>query len=98
MIDWLGLFTNSLWILGLAVCLATLSLASYRTRTQSIRLGEAFGMPGSQGALAVGLLLFCLGILATSQTWWQVLLSGLAVLLVAGRFLHYWRQKHGQGS
>jgi protein-S-isoprenylcysteine O-methyltransferase Ste14 len=97
MIDWWGLARNSLWILGLSVCLAALGMVSYRARAEQIHLREAISKPGSQLALASGLLLFCLGTLATSRTWWEGLLSGLLVVIVAGTFIHFWRQER-EGS
>lgn len=93
MIDWWELVANSLWILGLSVCLAALSMLSYRARAQQIHLREGLNEPGNQLALALGLLLFCLGILTTSRTWWQALLSGLLVVGVAGTLVHLWRRK-----
>jgi hypothetical protein len=98
MIDWWGLVSNSIWILGLSVCLATLSLVSYRARAEQIPLREAVNEPGSQLALAIGLLFFCLGILATSRTWWQVLVSSLLVLLIAGQIHRHWRQRRHDSS
>jgi hypothetical protein len=92
MINWWGLVSNSLWILGLSLCLSVLSMVSYRARAEQRPLREALSEPGSQVALVFGMLLFCLGILATSRTWWQVLLSGLVVVIVAGSIIHLWRQ------
>lgn len=94
MIDWWGLARNIPWILGLSICLAALSMASYRARARQIYPGAVLREPGSQLALAIGLLLFCLGILATSQTLWQALSSGLLVILFAGQIIHLWRQQH----
>jgi hypothetical protein len=93
MIDWWEVVANSLWILGLSVCLSTLSMVSYRARAQQSHLREGLNELGSQLALAFGLLLFFLGILTTSRTWWQALLSGLLAVLVAGTLIHLWRQK-----
>lgn len=96
MIDWWGVGRNSLWVLGLALCLAVLSMVSYRTRAEQISLREALREQSSQVALALGLLLVCLGILATSHTWWQALLSGLLVVAVAGTLIRLWRQERGE--
>ena len=91
MIDWWGLARNVLWILGLSVCLAILSMLSYRARAERIRLRDGLSERGSQLALAFGLFLFSLGILITSSTWWQAFISGLLVMLVAGQIIHLWR-------
>lgn len=96
MIDWWGLARNALWILGLSLCLAALSMVSYRVRAERIYLRDALSKPGTQRALGLGLLLFCLGILVTSRTWWQLTVSGLLVVLVVGQFLQHWRKNdHG---
>jgi hypothetical protein len=96
MIDWWGLASNALWILGLSVCLATLSMLSHRSRAEQIPLRDALSSQGSQLALAFGLLLVSVGILVTSSTWWQGLVSGLLLLLLATRIIHLWRRCRGE--
>ena len=96
MIDWWGVGRNLLWILGLSICLAVLSLVSYRARAEQTDLRQVLSGPGSQVALAFGLLLFCLGILVTSRTWWQALLSGLLVVVLAGTAIRLWKQERGE--
>jgi hypothetical protein len=90
MIDWWGLARNALWILGLSVCLATLSMVSFRARAEQSRLREALSKPGTELTLAFGLLLFSLGMLATSRSWGQALVSGLLFVLVSGQIIHLW--------
>jgi hypothetical protein len=93
MIDWWGVGRNSLWILGLSICLAVLSMVSYRARAEQISLRQALSGPGRQVALAFGLLLVSLGILVTSRTWWQALLSGLLVVVLVGTAIRLWQQE-----
>jgi hypothetical protein len=91
MIDWWGLVRNTLWILGLSVCLAALSMLSYRARVEQVRLRDLLNEPRSQLVPAAGLLLFCLGILVTSRTWWQAFLAGLLLVLLAAYLIYLWR-------
>jgi len=71
MIDWWGVFRNSLWILGLSVILATLSYADWWAKEQKVRFRDAFSVPSFQGALSAGLALFCVGLSLCSGRWWE---------------------------
>lgn len=75
----------SLWILGLAVILATLSFADYHANRGSKRRREVLGEPGYRAAVNTGLTLFCLGLLGSSRTMWETVLWGL----LAAAFLSY---------
>lgn len=72
-IDWFGVFSNGLWILGLAVALAAFSYADWRRRLNDPRLTlrQALGQPTFQAAWSLGLLLFCAGLAMTSDAQWQ---------------------------
>ncbi len=83
-IDWFGVFSNGLWILGLAVALAAVSYADWRRRLNEPRLSlrQALGQPAFQAAWSLGLLLFCAGLglllfcaglALTSDVWWQTI-------------------------
>jgi F0F1-type ATP synthase membrane subunit c/vacuolar-type H+-ATPase subunit K len=83
-INWFGLLGNALWIVGLAACLATVSMAHYQARVGADRLWAGLRQPESQSALAIGAVLFCVGLLLCSGTWWERGIWGLcaAVLIV----------------
>lgn len=84
-IDWFGVFSNALWIVGLAVALAAVSYADWRRRLRHPRqtLRQALGRPAFQAAWSLGLLLVCVGLALTSEPWWQRLLwAALAVAFV----------------
>ena len=91
MYDWVSVFANLLWVVGLAIALAAFSLASYRARTEETRLRGLLGAPAFQQGFAAALTLFCVGLLATSHALWEQAAWGvLAVVfwirtLVAGR-------------
>ncbi len=90
MIDLWGVFFNFLWILGLAVILATLSYASYevaratRVGRPKQRLRDKLDELAYALALDAGLVLFCAGLAATENRWWARLLwIGLGSVWVA---------------
>jgi hypothetical protein len=97
MIDWMGLTTNGIWILGLAIIVATLSyadwLAMLRSRTSRARMRDVLGQAAFRIALWSGLTLFCVGVaLAGGRGWERILWGVLAVMSVvevwqAGRAL-----------
>jgi hypothetical protein len=85
MIDWWGLFTASLWILGLSVLLATFSLRGYRRS-----LLKAAGAPldlGRSRGYPLGLLLLSLGLGAGSDWWLEQLLWGVLALLTVAELV-----------
>ncbi len=71
MSDWGTLAYNALWVVGLAVVLATLSLAAYEGSLSRFRV-----------SLALGLLLVCAGLLGLVSTLWERILWGCVVALL----------------
>jgi len=79
MIDWLNLISNSLWILGLVLALATLSYASWQASSnheKSVRkeFRLALGRPSIQIAFNLAGVLFCAGLAATSIKIYEIVL------------------------
>ena len=72
-----GAAANSLWILGLAVLLAVLSWTRWAASTEKARFRVVWGRPRVQQVLDLGLVLFCIGLAATTRTWWERVLWGL---------------------
>lgn len=95
MIDWYGLLYNAAWILGLAVVLAALAMASFRTRIQGVRLRQVLMASSFLMPFGVGMSLFCLGVLFSSQTGWEKVLWGLLAVLFAGQVFWLWRDRSG---
>ena len=91
MIDWWNIFSQALWIVGLALLLATFSYNSYRAsqapqETKQLQLVQ----PAFFGRL--GLMLVSAGLAATSGTriervLWGVLLCG--TLIEGARWIWY---------
>ncbi len=81
MIDWWGVFANALWLVGLAVALAALSMATFRAGQAGHTLRAELAPPAFQVPLLAGLLLFCLGLLLASQSWAERLVWAALALL-----------------
>ena len=93
MVSWPGLAGNALWICGLAVCLATLSMAHYQAHVGQVRLSSRLKQPESHMALAVGLSLFCAGLLLSSGTWWEKGIWGVCAILLIVWAVRSWRRR-----
>ncbi len=86
MIDWIGVVTNSLWVLGLAVVLAVLSIAYSSSQAgpgAKRRLRDILGERPFQIGLWTGLLLFCAGIALSGGHWWERVLWGALAVMAA---------------
>ncbi|MEA4907701.1 MAG: hypothetical protein GYA17_08550 [Chloroflexi bacterium] len=102
MIDWLSLFFNALWIVGLALLLAAGSYAVYDRHSpgpdeQPAQPGTPVNHAVYRGMLMAGGILFCLGMASLSDVLWQRLAwvaLGLGCVLQFGRRE---RQKGGLG-
>jgi hypothetical protein len=80
MIDWRGVGFATLWIVGLAVLLAAVSLADYEAHQRQARLRTVLGGGGYPLALNAALTLFCLGMLGSGRAGWEkALWLGLAL-------------------
>lgn len=80
MIDWFNLASNTLWIVALALALATLSYASWQASWLKVSFRSVVDGFGIQVALHIAGLLFCLGLAASSTPIWQVILWLLLAL------------------
>ncbi|MGA2819829.1 MAG: hypothetical protein ABSF61_04125 [Anaerolineales bacterium] len=85
LIDWRLVGISSLWILGLAVVLSALGFADYCAAVHHERWRDVLGRSSYQMALNGGLALFSLGMLGSTNAWWERLLWGL----LAAAFLAY---------
>jgi putative Mn2+ efflux pump MntP len=71
-ITWLGLVQHVLWIIGLAILLATFSLAHWTATLQKRGLRQCLWRPAYRLAIAAGIIAFALGLmfLAPSEALW----------------------------
>lgn len=77
MIDWINVGFGALWIIGLSVILAALSITEYQRTTESISWRDALKRRGFQIAFNVGLMLFCFGWAGMTREVWEQVVWGL---------------------
>ena len=93
--DWIGLAGSGLWVLGLALCLATVSMAHYHARADGERTWGRLMLPGSQLALTIGGSLFFAGLVLGREPLWEKVVWGLcAVALITWAV----RSRRGSGT
>ena len=81
MVDWTGLLTNGLWILGLAVILAAFSHAYWSAHQARVRLRDELSQATFQVLFWSGLTFVCVGVALSGGRWWErVLWGGLAAM------------------
>lgn len=95
MIHWWGVFWNSLWIVGLAIILAALSMAYYQAGREHVPLRRQLGGSGFLAPLSAGMVLGCLGMLLGSERWWEWGLWGLLtvyfIVWAVRQFVRTWQ-------
>ena len=91
MIDWWGLFHNSLWVVGLAVDLAALSMASYQAHREEATLRRKLREPGFQVPFSrrikaeTDIKTMAVGVIVEAHQAEEILQSGGADLVALGR-------------
>ena len=71
MVDWLGVVTNGLWVLGLAGMLAALSYFDYYARTRGRPVRQVLNAPMFFRPFSLAGVLFCVGVAVSGVSWWQ---------------------------
>lgn len=83
MINFWQVAAHFLWILGLAVLLATWSMGYYEAQAANQPLATLLKKRGYNLAMTAGLALVCAGAAATDDRWWARLVwAGLGVAAV----------------
>jgi hypothetical protein len=95
MIDWVFVGLNALWILGLSLALATLSLALYNASDQNKKLSEVLKRKGYSLFLDLSMILLCLGLFGLLDAWWERLLWGVLAL---GSITSLWLDTHRKAT
>lgn len=86
MIDWARLLANALWVIGLAIVLATLSHASFRAQAEKTPFRTVIARPMAATLAWSGLSLFAAGLALTPMgSLWRALLWWALVTLFATR-------------
>jgi hypothetical protein len=84
MIDLNRVAASSLWIMGCAIGLATLSYASWEASRDHVKMHHYLGQSLHRGCLYLAGGLICLGLAVTASSWWEIaiwLVLGLMVLV-----------------
>ena len=71
MIDWFSLFTNALWILGLAVALAVFSYGVWQKGEEKVPFATFFGRTEPKFFLLGAGILFSVGLAFNVDVTWQ---------------------------
>ena len=79
----MNLAANTLWILGCATALATLSYASWKASLKGIKMRTILTDHQYQIVLNLSGVLFCLGLAATPDANWEIFIWTLLVVLFA---------------
>lgn len=77
LIDWGMVGAAGLWITGLALLLSALGFADYHARRERVRIRDVIGRRVPQITMNLGLMIFCLGLLASARGRLEALLWGL---------------------
>lgn len=93
MIDWISLAANSLWILGLALALATFSYASWGASFYKKRFRDSLTEPGAVISFSISGVLFCAGLAATSDSTLEIVLWAILGVLFLVQTILAVRQK-----
>jgi hypothetical protein len=71
MIDWWNVFTNSLWIIGLAQALAVFSYVDWQASTAGQSPGATVAWLTHNSGFVGGMALVCLGAGLGASPWWE---------------------------
>jgi hypothetical protein len=70
-IDWQAVGFGLLWVTGLSLNLAALSMADYQRSQTGRRLGEVWASPVYQVVSYTGWALFCFGLIGSARSVWE---------------------------
>ena len=91
MIDWIAVGFGALWIFGLALLLAALSMADYRRVQSGKKWREVWAGRSFQVLSNAGLMCFCFGLIGIVRTDWEGVMWGALGLGFAAFALRAWR-------
>lgn len=92
-IDWVGLGFGALWVFGLSLNLAALSLADYERWRTGRRLRDVWSETNYQTASNFGCFCFCIGLFGSAGTIWERIAWGGLAAVFAVFALKSWRMK-----
>lgn len=74
MIDWLNILYNLVWIVGVAIVMATFSYHDYQAALQELKLRQQLSRRSFQIPFLGGLTLTSLGVALAASIWWERLI------------------------
>jgi hypothetical protein len=83
MIDWFSVGFGALWILGLGLVVAGLSLANYLGSRHTYKFRQALRTTACRIMIGLGLVLFCIALAGSVSTVWEHLLWAILALIFA---------------
>jgi hypothetical protein len=89
--DWFTVVTAALWILGLAILLATVSIAYGLSGGDNPSVRQILGRPSFGATLAGGIALFALGVCLSVETGWERFGWAVVFFLSGGEFITAWK-------
>jgi hypothetical protein len=100
MINWLQVFFNLLWLLGLALILAAFSYTNWLAHARGVRTRQLLGTLTFQRPFSIGMGLISLGLFFLSRGWLEHVLWAAFTLLFAWQSWGTWRgsQSRPEGS
>jgi hypothetical protein len=93
LIDWLGVATGALWIVGLGIILTAIGFAHYQSHAENKKLGQVLGKRTSQFVVDLGMIFFCLGLMGSVEATWERILWGILSLVFAIQSSIVWRTR-----
>lgn len=90
MSNWTGLFGSTLWVLGLAIVLSTLSYAHWLAREHALRFRAVLTTFPVQITCGLGLVLVSMGLFLSSRSFGERICWALFVLLYTVLSLKQW--------
>lgn len=93
MIDWIALFFNSFWLVGLAILLATLSYSYWVAQATTERWRDQFEKRGFLLPAWTAVFLVTIGLAGTADTWWETALWLIFMLFALFNLWQTWHTK-----
>lgn len=96
MIDWLNVLFNFIWIFGLALSLALVSLAHWQAEERQMTFRQCLSRPFIRLAMALSFMLVALGLSLVVDPWWYKLGWVALLLLTIWEGITAWRSRSAQ--
>jgi hypothetical protein len=81
MIDWLGVATNGMWVLGLTGMLAVWSYFEYFAKSHGQPVRQLLKVRAFIQSFSWAIAVFCAGVSASGGSWWQRLAWAVLAVL-----------------